>query len=189
MAQWRAVTSKCHPGETRALPSCVFFHSATSSPLSGRGCVLGVSAPPTSKGRAQWLHARFATSSSEGWNVINGGHKAAERQRLSLVLKRHWWASQGFFDGTSGTERWVDPGALARLPHLSHLSRGSPSFPVCSIAHLGLAPPPKTLHRRPPLERRCTPPAAGLTAGQPCIHCTAGPQKELTLPGGFTDWC
>lgn len=143
MAQWRAVTSKCHPGETRALPSCVFFHSATSWPLSGRGCAFGVSAPPTSKRRAQWSHPRFATSSSEGWNIINDGHNAAECQRLSPLLKRHWWASQGFFDGTSGTGRWVDPGALTRLPHLYHLLRGSPSFPVCSNAHLGLAPPPE----------------------------------------------
>lgn len=37
MAQRRAVTSKCHPGETRALPSFVFFHSATRLPFSRVG--------------------------------------------------------------------------------------------------------------------------------------------------------
>lgn len=39
MAQRRAVTSKCHPGETRALPSFVFFHSATRLPFSCVGAV------------------------------------------------------------------------------------------------------------------------------------------------------
>lgn len=56
MAQRRAVTSKCHPGETRAQPSFMFFHSTIRLPFScmGEGGVfLGVSTPLTSKGSAQ----------------------------------------------------------------------------------------------------------------------------------------
>lgn len=42
MAQRRAVTSKCHPGETRAQPSFMFFHSTTRLPFScvGKGVFL-----------------------------------------------------------------------------------------------------------------------------------------------------
>lgn len=42
MAQRKAVTSKCHPGETRAQPSFMFFHSTTRLPFScvGEGVFL-----------------------------------------------------------------------------------------------------------------------------------------------------
>lgn len=59
--------------------------------------------------------------------------------------------------------------------HLSPIERLSPLVLFVQMHTRAFAPGPKTLHRHP---RLVNPPATGLTAGQPYIHCAAGPQKE-----------
>lgn len=174
MAQRRAVTSKCHPGETRALPSFLFFHSATRLPLSypGEGVFLfGISTPSTSKRREQSsppVICHFRRS------LINGGHKP---HRLSPVLRGSMQgrrrASQGFHVLSPTSLIWFLKGESSHHP-----VRASPSFPRCLKHAL------KKKHSTATLPSCKPPPAAGfLTTGQPCIHCEAGPQKEPPSEG------
>lgn len=102
------------------------------------------------------------------------------------IMQKHWWSSEGFFNSTS-QHRTVDPPMCSHLSPSSFLKetiyyplRVPPSLSLFPQKHTWASPlGQKHSMAALPLLSAAPPPAAGLTTGQPCIHCAAGPQKEV----------